>query len=642
MNEKGLLLATLTLANREPDTIANCIYEWFQGAHANIRNSLLLPNDLAFIKAHVCGEPICGSDGSDLLYGQVNKATPVHVDPLTLDPTSTGACVVFYLLAPAPTKRLYIFGMLRYRDLIRDRGHCTVGELRRKPLDFVLDAEEFFFEDTRASFSIWSLADSGSGSGTFDLASAFGGHCIWLWLPMHEDELRHWRPQGAPVVPRIEAGGIADVEHRMQMLAEIYELQRSVTPTQDALFAAMDENHLIRYFTAQPQRDYTSWALCCQVSAMQALPPAEAVFATAPASDLRYEEIRLSAEWALHGWRMNRFFNAAAGGSGSARRAAKAWCYTIAQNLNLPTREHPWGIYPPTPRDHWFAAQQPSENGVPAPADEYYFVVSYEEYPMPTAGPMPPVYDGNTARVPLSRMSDWLWQRYVRTAQHVFNMALVENMSRSAEQGQQGRLKLHVAMAERDVNRLLSGRRTMFSGAELQITDVEDLCLAPCMRRALNASPLKNAQRLAVAKTLVGSHVSLAMADAVFAQAIPRLKPELARVAVREVKRRWWNWTNLWEAVPSPRSAPCTVYIENAQRQLAATVHCPFVGACPPVGGAGAGDVQVSCMRACTAAFAEQHPGYVRQGDAVRNPNQWTMWRATRGNRVQPGPAGPG
>lgn len=610
MQDKGVIWHTLP---HRVATESEAILTWFASVFTNDRRLYDLPTHVDFFVQHVRCIALheCGLS-EHTLPAQVHSEMPLYIrEPWLLDPHGQDAVFLFFLAHPK-RKQTIVYGYMLYQDLVV-KHNCAIKlkQLCRTSQPFLLISEaNMVHESTHASVSIAELDSNAAYSKAADKC--------WIFFPISAERLP-FCPEGHEIPERLPDdgdGGIGDVEIRMNMLRDIYNLHFTLGFSNEAgMFAAMDNMAATVMFAQKPRRDFISWALVCQVAAMQCMP--KTLAHQPPVPSKRYETIRQLAEGWYFQWRMNRFFLQ------HPRGHAYAWIRSICKNLGTST---PGGIHEPEPRDVWHNGAQ----------ETVYFSLPYDEYPvdeqMPSP-PMPPVYEMGTARVPTRLMPKWLWNQYRKTARLLTNQVLIAYSNRAADYGQDGRLQEHVGVAEHDVDELTrknnvsvypSSNGLNGSSNEPNITDMEDLCLAPCMRHTLHKSELKHGHRYSLAVTMRAGGVTADLADAIFLREVISRQRVRASATIRDARSAWWDWTSVWTTSTPGKPAGCPVYIDNARKKIYPSIHCAMYEE-------GVRETDAACQDACSAQFKQEFPEHYREmRTAVRNPVQWTQWKNSR------------
>jgi hypothetical protein len=76
-------------------------------------------------------------------------------------------------------------------------------------------------------------------------------------------------------------------------------------------------------------------------------------------------------------------------------------------------------------------------------------------------------------------------------------------------------------------------------------------------------------------------------------------------------RKNGWDYKYAWDK--GYVGAKCEVFIENANRNIGDTIHCPY-----------------KCKETCLANFKTTHPGVSRAGDQLKRPFSILLWHSRR------------
>jgi hypothetical protein len=341
-----------------------------------------------------------------------------------------------------------------------------------------------------------------------------------------------------------------DVERRVLMLQDVYD--RAITNYGDQLaFRYLDGSDFARYLVAHPDQEIASRVACVQIAVR------------AP----NFEAMRRRAELAFFNWRVARFMTGPA-----------AWAHTWAQNGRRAVDT--------TPLDHWHSGQ----TGL-------VFPIPYEESTT-TALCMHP---GGVAHLAATDLPAWLLARFRQMDR------TVRLLDDTTEPLYDGRIDHVVGLA-------MHISKPRFEGLAMQVGDIEDLVVAPCLRRVIdNRSRFpKHSERFPLARALRSAGVTLEQADVIFTKLA---EPGATK---QQVRGRHWNWRSVWDK--KMINSYCDDYIDNARHNVPDSLRCAFAHAENPT-------------LQCQKEFAKLYPGKTKQTDRVTVPSQWTMWFHMRQNK---------
>lgn len=241
----------------------------------------------------------------------------------------------------------------------------------------------------------------------------------------------------------------------------------------------------------------------------------------------------------------------------------------------------------------------------PASVPSVMFVVPYEH----TDGSYH-VSHGYTARVAWTEMEAILQKRlYLFQCVHVPRSILKGRGTLQLEQ-----LKHMNKKTKKKKEMIPKQKSNMHSDVTREtfdVPDIEDLvnrASPPCLQQLMSAKKwYKDQERVHLARQLQSGGIPVEMADHVFERAM----------TYNENHKNTWNHAQTWEK--KYNGCRCEDFIENAQYNVANTIHCPvFV--------ANGKTSPEDTRRQCAATFAKRYPLRTRTHDVLKRPYQWYLW----------------